>query len=746
MKAALRDVLTASSILPDVKVNLIKVNIWDPAFYRPADAYRIDSGGFSSAALYDAIHENEVVGVIGDRYSQTTSASVSSQLKVPFCGPSQTSPLFSDKRSYEYFWRMQTGIGIGEHLVRLLQNFQATQVILVGSATNTLSIAVQAEAHESFTRNGILVAGKLVVTRSMMSSKNLSPGEIDSFYYAAAKEGLVGPKYVWIGNTWPFITPPDAAAAEKIALIEGFVQLWAMPAGSQNYGRKRYVKQFWAQMARSYPQWYLPGNPAPSSRFGAGVYDCVKTFLIGLDKVLRENSTLTPKNLSQPEIRSTLNISKFANTGYSGISSYSESIELTEEGDLKMPYLFVTTNATQTFLNFTPELEDGFLFSGMTGSIELKKPVFHGGMSKFISRKPIKKISGSKVPPPSHPIRQAGWISSSLMVRYAVKTLQYLTASITTYALWSQILQIIRREAMHIPFHLFLIAGSSFLLVPNFTFSDGPSSIKCEIDPYWEFSGITLINSFSVASHNLLFLNDDSISKLAIYVAMSFILNLYLCLTPFTHFEACHIGSASASVMCIWSIAFWRKSLIFEQDFVGTPGILSATNIGSFAFETKTTFGWSRKRRAVGISLVTKSSFILQLVEVNDIHKTSSNHKSQKRSREIHVIVLRNLYFNLIGTVGQETKEGLTHKATANSSIVLGVPGKTIRIYTPRQEQLDKLFGLFENSLQSFKASEKFDQMENLSSLHGSLGRWRLQSVQQDPTESESRHWADIPL
>ncbi|KAI8845446.1 periplasmic binding protein-like I [Chytridium lagenaria] len=270
-EAALRDVMSNPSILPNTKIELIKVNTWDDRYTRPSDAFKYVSGGYASAALYDAITQKNVVGIIGERYSGVTrfAASVASQLEVPFCGPSQTSPAFSDKRNFKYFFRMQPGVGLGNHLSKLLQYFKAANVIIVYSSDNPLSESVRVETEQAFAQNRITISGRFRLTRTMYNTKRfdniftsmktlrtyyiftiLSPGDIDDFYMEASKVGLVGEKYVWFGIAWPLASTLPSSQ-EKITQSQG----------------------------------YNPAQGPPISRNGQGMYDCMKTILIGIDQI-----------------------------------------------------------------------------------------------------------------------------------------------------------------------------------------------------------------------------------------------------------------------------------------------------------------------------------------------------------------------------------------------------------------------------------------------------------------------------
>ncbi|KAJ3115607.1 hypothetical protein HDU96_000364 [Phlyctochytrium bullatum] len=342
--AALRDIMNNTAILPNVRVNFIKVNTWNPVFNKESDGWIVTSGGYGAAQIYEALMNNpNVVGVIGERYSNPTRfvAGVASNLK--------TIPQFSDKRNFEYFWRMQPGAGYGMHFARLMERLRAPQVaIITGPSANVLINTVFSELLSDLPKRNIKIASTYSVSRRMIASldfervfysiKNLginiiilllSNSDVNKFYMEAAKAGLVSPNYIWTSLTWPILGANVTENRILLPYLQGFIQMSPKTTTENQFVRKRYIQQFWVQVAKAYPYLFDPNMGNPPSRFAVGMYDCTKTMLLGLDKVfspaiadlpnitqfLSDNPNYKARNLSQLNVRPQLTISRFANTG-----------------------------------------------------------------------------------------------------------------------------------------------------------------------------------------------------------------------------------------------------------------------------------------------------------------------------------------------------------------------------------------------------------------------------------------------
>ncbi|KAI8845443.1 periplasmic binding protein-like I [Chytridium lagenaria] len=150
---------------------------------------------------------------------------MTSHLKIPFCGPAQGAPFFSNKREYSHFFRMQPGNGLGIHLVRLLRYMKVTRVGIRVAAAGALFKSMNEEAIATLRANNIIVAFSLAIPDSSFASKNFNqtfttirnqrvnyiislmlPNDINALYFEAARAGLVGANYIWLGIIWPTIT------------------------------------------------------------------------------------------------------------------------------------------------------------------------------------------------------------------------------------------------------------------------------------------------------------------------------------------------------------------------------------------------------------------------------------------------------------------------------------------------------------------------------------------------------------
>ncbi|KAJ3118297.1 hypothetical protein HDU96_002735 [Phlyctochytrium bullatum] len=212
---AVEDAARSGGILQGVKVNLVKVNNWREDFSSSENASLTDSGGYAAVAVYDTLQKYGAAGIVGEYYSRTAifSGGVSSQFKVPHCGTSQSSPKLSNKKEYEYFFRMQEGAGFGLHLAKLLRHFEVQRVILIGG-TDSFAKALLDDISKTFARLRIVVADTIKVKPEAFLAKEFSTeiarmkrggvnyfvnllysGDSSLFFFAAAEEGLVGSNY-----------------------------------------------------------------------------------------------------------------------------------------------------------------------------------------------------------------------------------------------------------------------------------------------------------------------------------------------------------------------------------------------------------------------------------------------------------------------------------------------------------------------------------------------------------------------
>ncbi|KAJ3104158.1 hypothetical protein HDU97_009509 [Phlyctochytrium planicorne] len=459
--------MNTPNLLENVKVTIQQVDSYNPKFAVTffVELTLSDSGGYASATIYDTLMKE------------------------------------NGRRNYEYFWRMQPGNGLGIHLVRLLNYMKSNRVALIAGSSG-LAKSLHLEAESTLTQNNIVVSSSLYLTTSMMAAKNFTfifdlvknskaryivctmlTGDIENFYFAAAKYGLVGPEYVWMGIIWPLISPTDPEAKWKYPLVEGFIQIVPMTLSLESFAGKRFLRQYWREIRNAHPEWIdstIKESSPPLSRYAAPSYDCMKTMLIGIDSFMKRNS-ISASNLSQPFWQSRLKIDSFANTGYSGASA--ELIELTPAGDAKAPYIFVTMTEKSAGSSLA-QISDAFGYSGFANvMVELNKPRFNGGNS---------------IPPPPSPIAIAPSISANKSILYTLKILYFISIALNAIAALRLISVFLHTWEVKSFGNIFRVLGSILLTVSVSWFEDSADFRRCSREAYFDTTGFTLIFSSSL--------------------------------------------------------------------------------------------------------------------------------------------------------------------------------------------------------------------------------------------------------
>ncbi|KAJ3118287.1 hypothetical protein HDU96_002725 [Phlyctochytrium bullatum] len=389
-EAAVVDVVRSKSILHNVNVDLIRVNGWNEEYAGQQNYSLIDSGGAAAVAMYEALSTHPVVGIVGDYFSKTTlfSAAVASQLQVPMCGATQGSPKLSDRREYATFFRTLNA-NFGPHLLKLLHYLEVTRIAVIHGADS---------ASAQYTKNVVdamtdVIVGEKIKVDTMTDPDGLSnllgrlrrsgitcfvsvlyPGDIEDFYFAAARAGLVGPQYLWIGLNPPIVLDSDPEADWKRQQAVGFINSITL-SYLQSFATKKFIKLFTLLTTRNHPSSFdLPEDFLPLPQSDA-FYDCVKTILIGIDQLLKRSPGLTVAELGTPEGRSALGLDPFKSTGYFG--AMGAAMELEPSGDMKV------IKGEPRFTSDTGSMYDSDIFaiSLIDGGdlIVMNDPVFYGG-------------------------------------------------------------------------------------------------------------------------------------------------------------------------------------------------------------------------------------------------------------------------------------------------------------------------------------------------------------------------------
>ncbi|KAJ3101470.1 hypothetical protein HDU97_001345 [Phlyctochytrium planicorne] len=261
--AAIQDWSYQNTLLPTTKVNVVYVQNWDERYMEQDNYYLINSGGYSAAKVYDTISNKDV------------SSEMVNMLR--------------------------------EHNILVVANVHLDNSES-GASTTTENIVSMIQTLKRY-KNTVFLA--------FMDNIN-----IKQLYFGAAKYGLVGPNFVWISISDFLIFESDENKQELFnhtfdqlkQLGRGFVSF--SPYYKQSpFSSYRFQSIYWKLVeAANHTSWkeILMGFAMDN---GEQIYDCVKVMLIGLHQFLEDNPSLNPSDLTKPEVRKNLTISRFSKTG-----------------------------------------------------------------------------------------------------------------------------------------------------------------------------------------------------------------------------------------------------------------------------------------------------------------------------------------------------------------------------------------------------------------------------------------------
>ncbi|KAJ3413828.1 hypothetical protein HDV05_007428 [Chytridiales sp. JEL 0842] len=494
-----------TDILPDIHIHIQRVNSFDPEF--GFDPWTVTSGGYSALEALKAT-TNGVVGAIGEYKSSTTlfSASIFSQLRIPFCGVSQGSPLLANRQDYPYFFRLTSVKGRGEHYVQLLRFFGASRVgIIAGS--DTFSATVAEEVLETFRRRDIKVASNAVIQESYkpmdldyalaVTKKSDvryimicgTPQLVADVYFRAKNHSLIGTDYVWFGTNAPW--PDEGTITSNYGPtagddLRGFVHSFA---SSNNADAFWNLVDIWTERNAVDPAKYPldPWSGLPPD-WALGYYDCVMMLAQGLQNVMATNPTLTPEAVQRGEAQPLLTSKAFEQTGYSGASG--SPIVLNEFADLTAPRIFLTLNVT-SFMEVSRRY--AFLRTDSLGTnyTQIGQPIFWGNSTRI-------PIDGS-----FNPLARDQTITVESVYG---RTIIALEAIGLLGCLFSGILVLVFAERKVIrsaspPFLILMIIGSIFTFVSNTFFIGTPKTVDCHAQIYLQLLGFVLVFGSMIAKN-----------------------------------------------------------------------------------------------------------------------------------------------------------------------------------------------------------------------------------------------------
>ncbi|KAJ3118302.1 hypothetical protein HDU96_002740 [Phlyctochytrium bullatum] len=386
-----------------VNIQLSRLDNWSPSFSSLRNLSLTTSGGYAAVALYEALSTQPVAAVVGDYYSRTTlfTAALASQFKVPMCGSTQGTPRLSDKREFEYFFRLLP-TNFAYHLAKLFRHIQVDRVALVYGA-DALGVGVAKTFDKVFARAEIRIAAAIKLSREQLQQLNfgyafdrlrrsgvtyfvslLGMLETHNFYFAAVNESLVGPDYVWFGIN-PLIvfdkSAPDYAYKRRQA--QGYITVGYND--KYTYPVRKFSRVFQLALTKRNPTY--AENFTMAGGNSVLMFDCVRTLLSGMKQLLDSSPNLTVSDLSRPEVRAKLTVAKFARTGYSG--AFASEIILSENGELKLPVSFYTIPATDfNASGYNPDTNGWLIAESDSDSDDIMfsdEPVLWAGITNFPS-------------------------------------------------------------------------------------------------------------------------------------------------------------------------------------------------------------------------------------------------------------------------------------------------------------------------------------------------------------------------
>ncbi|KAJ3200866.1 hypothetical protein HDU67_001759, partial [Dinochytrium kinnereticum] len=354
----------------------------DPTYTVPNATFRLvwaDSKGSLISTVGNAIDlatNRGVVGIIGEFSSGRTgpAALAMNSFKVYQCSVA-TNPGLSDKSQYPYFFRtVPSDRYQGYGLVRLVQQFGWNKVALItvnaaygfGVSANFLELA--SAQNLTVLRNEAFNPDDTNYRLQMSSLKQVDArvfvvvgydSDVIVMLREAKKQGLIGPKYVWIGSE-AVETMHDLLFGETRSRytdedrdnVQGMIYSTIYETGDKP----------WTDLNNRYQALYnsLPGT------YSYVLRDCLLTMSYGLKRMLSRGFTF-------PQITSrTTNMSviDFISTPFEGASG---NVTFDEFGDRKIGYLYKTV--------IKGALVGTFLTDASGRFTKLSETVFYGGSS-----------------------------------------------------------------------------------------------------------------------------------------------------------------------------------------------------------------------------------------------------------------------------------------------------------------------------------------------------------------------------
>ncbi|KAI8842408.1 periplasmic binding protein-like I [Chytriomyces cf. hyalinus JEL632] len=364
-QVAIQDVNNNPLILPNITVRLERFTDCGP--YKDGTNVNYDgsSSGYASSITAADVINSGVLGVIGNEFSSAAvgEAEILSNFKIPYCSGASSSPRFSNKNNYPYFWRTLAAAAIRATSDNLAKNsIHILANIAMVTAVDEISIAYAANEIESSDSRYIIISGQNQF--------------VSQVYYGMGKLGMLNPTRVWMANNMPLpVFDNTKFQADYYPMLQGFVFIQYLRAATSGPKYDRLLASVMELGGGNFPPAFSPNWFFQIAATQLN-YDCAMLMLLGFDRVLKSSPENTVEMLASRKLNDKLDFTFFQNLGYQGLVA--DPLELTNNGDLAVPFqafsmtgvgsnmtVFGQTDVNATTFHYYP---DAF-------------PVFYGGSS-----------------------------------------------------------------------------------------------------------------------------------------------------------------------------------------------------------------------------------------------------------------------------------------------------------------------------------------------------------------------------
>ncbi|KAJ3103067.1 hypothetical protein HDU97_010423 [Phlyctochytrium planicorne] len=214
---------------------------------------------------------------------------------------------------------------------------------------------------------------------------------LKQLYFRAARNGLVGPGYVWVGfsellNNEKSDNDTELSNYtfdERMHLSKGYIYTYS-ESTYPLFANFRFRNLYWRIVEKAYNiSDFVQTDKIDTYTIynGEQLNDCFKILMLGFDQYLSERPDLTPDDLVKQEYRRDFSAKLFSTTGYSGATM--DFIEFDDDRELKSPLVFYI--ADETDLRIGNSYYNKALFGRTTldgnNYFELRPPIFYDNTS-----------------------------------------------------------------------------------------------------------------------------------------------------------------------------------------------------------------------------------------------------------------------------------------------------------------------------------------------------------------------------